>query len=220
MKSALVILLLLLASSLQAQTRDPELLDFCDTTYGRVSNWVGGNDGENMSGVKMTSHYPALAYMLWYLPETKPDSLRFVIRNTAPFSLYTLIASQKWYCRIDCYDDLSPDSFRTITIPYDDCRETDIMYAGIGVVDCRLHSSEDTTSHVEVDAVYAVWAEPEPLSVMLTDRLVRVQQVNWFDVPQGILGNKPVFFGTLPELQRSGLKGMFFSINGKYYIAD
>jgi hypothetical protein len=160
MKTLIIALLLSLAPELNAQA--PQLLQMDTTTYGPVTNWIGGSDGENGSGVKQVGQRPGLAFMMWHLPTDKPDSLRFVFRSNTPVQLWTLNCGENDYCRLKC--GLISDTFVSVTVAYEQ-RDPSTCYAATGLATCALRTP-DSNGYIEVDAVYAVWATPDTATTL------------------------------------------------------
>ncbi len=154
MKTLLTLLLLSLPCSLDAQHR--VLLPMCDTVFGTVSNYPGGSDGENGNYVLQPSQAPAIAYTLFYLPEgPKPDSICYVMSNSAVVQLWSLRGTQRYFCKLGCAD--TNTTLRSVAVPYNECGNTDIAYVGIGLHDCN---NRPINGYVGIDAVYAWYPTP------------------------------------------------------------
>lgn len=203
MKTLLAVLLLTVAPPLDAQDKialtkviwAPTSQDFSRAVYedGDCAKIEAGKDN-----------------LLWYISYELP------IKYPAPDSV-TFVLSHN--CEFTVFSEWSRGNQKILqTVPGAGAGSFTFQYGfhrypfAVGVSVSGMNSQGPQTGVVCLDAAYAWYSTA---TVDTTERLINVQRVQWYDV-----AGAPNFYGTRKELQKSGLKGMFFSVNGKYHILE
>lgn len=192
-------LILLLATSVQAQQRvaltkvvwAPEPIWFSAAAY---EDGQTGCIGANTDG--------KLWHVTYELPFTDrlPDSLTFIMSANVEvyfFSSWNL-GNQRLLGRAKNFSG-------SITVPYSYTNEPYGVGVGVGLDSKGFPQRGDMC----VDGAYAVY---NSASVDMPERLLSVFPLDWYDET-----GRWVFAGTRKDLEKSNLRGTFFSIGGKYH---